>query len=792
MADYTLSVDGRFNDGISGRLQSIRSHLSSFAGGLQNAGQSAVSFGTLLKANVIGNVVTGGLKAVASGVQAIAGNMKSLAGELQSTSAAWSTFEGNMKMNGHMSSEIEATKKELQEFAEQTVYSASDMAQTYAQLDAVGIEGVTDLVKGFGGLAAAAENPQQAMKTLSTQATQMAAKPQVAWSDFKLMLEQTPAGIAAIAKEMGMSTSEMVAAVQDGSVATEDFFNAIKKVGTNDEFSEMATKAKTVSQAMDGLKEAVQNKLLPQFEELQAVGIDAVDAIADGFSSGGFGGAIDAVTNKVGEMLDNLDASAGISSFMNSINGGIQKVMTGMNKNMPKFIKAGGEIVNGIVVGVAQNLPVFLDGIGTLATSILETFENNAPGLMNTGKQIIDTIVSSITENLPTLLETGARLISDFYTSIGEAIPQFASTAMTILQQLIDGFTQNLPMLIDGALTIINGLVEGFTANIDQFIAGVLQLVDGVIQGIEQAAPTLLQGALQIITSLVEGITNNLPTLVSMGIEMLDNLINGIIDHIDEIIDTAVTIVNTLENSLMDNLPAILEGAGKIITSLVTGLIEHLPEVIEGATDIMINLAEGMIDHLPEILETGIKVIGELVVGLIEAIPKIIEAIPKIFEKMVNAFMEQDWLQIGKDIIGGIADGIVDAGGAIWESLKSTVGGAVDKVKSFFGIASPSKLMRDEVGQYISEGVGVGILKGMPSMLEDVRQMNNQLYKSVDGITSSASTAGYGTSNTTYGNTYGDVSMNIYGAEGQSEERLAMIIRNRLIREYQEEGMVYA
>lgn len=792
MADYTLSVDGRFQDGISGRLQAIQQQLSGVAGGLGSAGKSAITFGQLIKANVIGNVITSGLKAVANGVSAITGNLKSMASELQDTSAAWSTFEGNMSMNGHGAEEIAATKKELQKFAEQTVYSASDMAQTYAQLDAVGIEGVTDLVKGFGGLAAAAEDPQQAMKTLSTQATQMAAKPQVAWSDFKLMLEQTPAGIAAIAKEMGMSTSEMVAAVQDGSIATEDFFNAIKSVGTNEAFSEMATKAKTVSQAMDGLKEAVQNRLLPQFEELQTIGIDAVESIADGFSEGGFGGAIDAVTDKVGELLDNLDASAGISSFMNSLNGGIQKMLTGINKNTPKFIKAGGEIINGIVVGIAQNLPVFLEGIGTLATSILETFENNAPGLMSTGKQIIDTIVSSITENLPTLLETGSRLISDFLTSVGEAIPQVASTAMDILQQLIDGFTQNLPMLVEAGLTIINGIVQGFSENYDTYLAGVLQLAQGVLDGIQQAAPTLFEAALQIITSLVEGITNNLPTMIQMGLEMLDNLINGIVDHIDEIVDTAVTIINTLENTLMDNLPTILEGAGKIITSLVSGLIENLPKVIEGATDIMINLAEGMIDHLPEILETGIKIIGELVVGIIQAIPKIIEAIPKIFEKIVNAFMEQDWLQIGKDIIGGIADGIVDAGGAIWDSLKSTVGGAVDSIKSFFGIASPSKLMRDEVGQYISEGVGVGILKGMPSMLEDVRQMNNQLYKAVDGITSSSSTSGYGTSNTTYGNTYGDVNMSIYGAEGQSEERLAMIIRNRLIQEYQQEGMVYA
>ena len=77
------------------------------------------------------------------------------------------------------------------------------------------------------------------MKTLSQQGTQMAAKPMVAWQDFKLMLEQTPAGIAAVAREMGMSTSELVSAVQSGTVKTEDFFNAVE--GNSKAFTKMAT-----------------------------------------------------------------------------------------------------------------------------------------------------------------------------------------------------------------------------------------------------------------------------------------------------------------------------------------------------------------------------------------------------------------------------------------------------------------------------------------------------------------------------------------------------------------------
>ena len=129
--------------------------------------------------------------------------IRSMLGELNEASTSWQTFEGNMHQLGASNTQIARAKSDMQKFAQQTIYSASDMSSTYAQLAAVGTKNTAQLVKGFGGLAAASDNPQQAMKTLSEQATQMAAKPKVQWQDFKLMLEQTPAGISAVAKTMG-------------------------------------------------------------------------------------------------------------------------------------------------------------------------------------------------------------------------------------------------------------------------------------------------------------------------------------------------------------------------------------------------------------------------------------------------------------------------------------------------------------------------------------------------------------------------------------------------------------
>ena len=302
-------------------MTSVFKRASTAVGNLQRQIKSGFAFGVL---QGVGQAA----------FHAVTNSVTGLISEIDSSNASWKTFTKNMQMLGKSDKEIASVKNELQEFAQQTIYSSSDMATTFAQLEAVGVKNTTSLVKGFGGLASAAENPQQAMKTLSQQATQMAAKPNVAWQDFKLMLEQTPAGIAAVAKEMGMTTSELVTNVQDGKIATDKFFDAIAKVGTNKAFSELATEAKTVGQAMDGLKETVGNKLTPAFEVLNKKGIGVINKLADkvsGIDADALANKVSNMVTKVGNYLTVLKESfSGVGSEVWSAIKEIGSALTGM------------------------------------------------------------------------------------------------------------------------------------------------------------------------------------------------------------------------------------------------------------------------------------------------------------------------------------------------------------------------------------------------------------------------------------------------------------------------------
>ena len=434
---------------------------SSYVNNLKSTLTSGIGFGVMMAAgqkafDVVSNGVTG------------------LIGDMNDASAAWKTFQGNMEMNGHTTDEIRSIKGELQDFAEATIYSSSDMASTFAQLEAVGTKNTTKLVKGFGGLAAAAESPTQAMKTLSQQATQMAAKPTVAWEDFKLMLEQTPAGIAAVSKQMGMSTQDMIKNVQDGKIATEDFFEAIATVGTNDSFTKLATQYKTVGQAMDGLTETAANKLQPAFDVLSEKGISAISKLVDKvgeldgekiaakLTSGldkikpywdtivgvaaevgsAFGDAFSAISEELAELNGSFGSTESVESFGDAIGvaGDVLKTFAGfledhadtvalLINNLPKLVAA--YMAFKVVKAVAPGLLSFGSATVTLAKSGISKL---AGKLFGTAKGTEAVGKSSATSSKKVLtsakafmmLGAGVALISGSFYVLAKAAQELA------------------------------------------------------------------------------------------------------------------------------------------------------------------------------------------------------------------------------------------------------------------------------------------------------------------------------------------------------------------------------
>lgn len=488
-------------------IHSIKAILSASDRGFSSAFKSAQSSAERLKSTLTSGLGFGIMTGIGQkAFSAITSGISGVTGELNESSAAWKTFNGNMQMIGKGTKSITKTRDELQDFATKTIYSASDMATTYSQLAAVGTKNCTKLVKGFGGLAAASENPTQAMKTLSQQATQAAAKPTIQWMDFKLMLEQTPAGIAAVAKGMGKTTSQLVQDVQDGKVKTEDFFNAIAKVGTSKSFTKIATSYKTAGQAMDGLKETLGVKLMPTFNKASDVAISGIEKVIgrlDKVDPDGLAKKVESAVSVVSpywKAFSDATSKAG-KAIINAVSA-VGKSFGGLAQKKSS-LDTFTSVVSGIsdaIAHFAQIVADHSDEIASAAPKILKLL------LAIKGFKIIQSLVPGVTTFASALLKIGGKGIAAlagklFGVAAGEkAVGTASKESFGSLVQSATAFLKmgaGIALVAAGfallTLSAINLAKAGPLAA--GVMLGMVVAIGGLLVVAKEVAPTLTAGA---------------------------------------------------------------------------------------------------------------------------------------------------------------------------------------------------------------------------------------------------------------------------------------------------------
>lgn len=748
-----------------------------FTAGMKAAQKSTESLGSILKKGIgFGAFAAAGGKAVS----AVTSNLSGLVAGMNESSATWKTFTGNMTIAGKSTKQITKVRKNLQKFAEQTIYSSSDMASTYAQLAAVGTKNTTKLVKGFGGLASAAEDPQQAMKTLSQQATQMAAKPKVQWEDFKLMVEQTPAGVAAVAKTMGKSTQQMIKDVQDGKISTEEFFDAVAKTGTNKQFTKMATEYKTVGQAMDGLTETVSNKLQPAFDSVSSVGIKAVSAIADSldkingkaiakkiepftksinsvataFSKNGINGAISEITNQISKSNGAVKqfgaavSAAFVVTHLNDFLNTFKSVTEGMGKvKFPDFSKKmdfSNFSKNALkkTRGIKKSFASLGTGIDRYGSKIAMSMEAISPKLSDTGIKIWEVFsktgekASAFGKTLSKGLTSKLKGIFKIFSTLGSKV----STILAPFQQIFTGVLGiggkmvnrltsmmglALKALMPAALVaaVLAGfglLYQQFGTQIDQMLALAQtkgpQVISNLANGISSALPGLIASGAQLVTGLMDTITANLPAIISGGTQIISNLVSGLSSAAPSLIAHAAMMIGQFVISLGSALPQLITTGMQLIASLAQGLASSLPTLISSATQAVTAFIGGIGQNLPQILATAVQIIVALAQGLITGIPQIIAAVPQIASALVDAIMSTDWLQVGKNVV-------------------STIGQGLTNVKNWFTGGKKG-------GQETSSGVASGISSGSGQVTSAAGTVTNNVTNKLKSGSGAAKSAG--------------------------------------------------
>lgn len=374
-------------------------------------------------------------------------------------------------------------------------------------------------------------------------------------------------------------------------------------------------------------------------------------------------------------------------------------------------------------------------------TEAIHIIQNEMGITGTTAKEANETISGSINstksawQNLLTGLANGNADLSGLMKNLVDGVMTTANNILPVVQQVADSVVEMIPEVLNDIITylpkfletgsgILTQLITGLTNNMPSIMTAVMQIINMIISTIIQNLPQILQMGIQMVVSLVQGIAEQLPTLIPEMIDAVVLMVETLLDNIDLIIDAGIQLIMGLADGLITALPDLIDKIPEIIDKLIEAIVNNLPKLIEAGITLVIKLAEGLIQAIPRLVSKIPQIISSLINGIASYYGKLGEIGKNLLGKVKDGIVSgiSGMLDIGKNLVKGLWNGINNAKDWVLDKIKGFGKSIVNGIKGIFGIHSPSRVFRDEIGVNLAKGIGVGFQQEMSDVNDTIQR----------------------------------------------------------------------
>lgn len=398
---------------------------------------------------------------------------------------------------------------------------------------------------------------------------------------------------------------------------------------------------------------------------------------------------------------------------------------------------------------IQENLGITGTTAKEAATTLSGSFNSMKAAAQNFAGYL--TLGMDITPAMQNLVTTASTfLFGNLFPAIGNIFAALPTAISTFVTSAASAISQNfsLDMLqgaVDSAANFVTGLGQGIQQNLPSFLAQALPMVLEFAEQIRASAGELISAGLELLLNLAQGIADSLPTLIEYVPQIVTNIANIINDNAPQLLTTAGQIILTLGQGLIEAVPTLVSNIPQIIEAMVavfaaynwldigkqaiTKLKDGVLAVVGAVRSAGKNVLQAIVDALlslpSKLLSLGKSGVSGLASGIRGAASLAKSGITTVVNSIISTVkaVPSKMISIGKQIVQGIASGIRNAASAVVNALSNVVSNAISSIKSKLGIASPSKVFRDVIGQWIPKGVAVGITANADSVQDAIDGM---------------------------------------------------------------------
>lgn len=351
------------------------------------------------------------------------------------------------------------------------------------------------------------------------------------------------------------------------------------------------------------------------------------------------------------------------------------------------FVELIGNGLKGAFEGSSEGAKQFAEGISGIIKTLLDKANEVIPNVINIVAELFPAIINTIISSIPNLITTLAGAVSQIVAAFGTIIPSIIQNWIDTLPQWVQAIMDALPLLLEGISQLVMGIVSALPTLIQSLVGALPTIIQTIIDGLLSFLPQLIDAAITLFMALVDAIPTIIQALVPELPKIVNTIIDGLLKMLPQLLQAAIKLLMSLIDAIPTIISALVRELPKIVTTIVSTLVSRIPDIIQAGFDLLFGIIEAIPDIISELLIQLPTIIDSIVNGLIEGIPDLIKA--------------------GGDLLAGLFEGLLNPKN-IWEGVKGLFKGIVGGVKKIFGIKSPSKVFRDQIGKNLALGIEEG------------------------------------------------------------------------------------
>lgn len=585
MADSTLTLDAEINTGdwnagvkdIQAGSRQIEESARQADESLGDVDKSASkSSSGLGKFGAVAGAV-GGL--VSSGIGMAVDAIGDLTGDIIEASDSADKFKSTLNFAGLDTGTIDALTASTQTYADQTVYSLSDIRNMTAQLAANGVQGFDKLAEAAGNLNAVAGGNAETFSSVGMVLTQTAGAGKLTTENWNQLADAIPGASGKLQEAMlknGAYTGNFRDAMEKGEISAEEFNQAIMDLGITDVAKEAATSTSTIEGAMGNLEASVVGvgtTILDQFKGPLTSGISMLAQRISGLS-----GVFTGLVQTIGPILSQIG-----TTFQTAFQPVVGMVQSQLLPALKPLMGALQNLGNAI-------MPIITAAIQTIAP-VLSTLVSNIGQTMS----VITTAVTPVVNNIASLIQTVLPAIQSAFQIWG-----------TYIQGVINAVFPFIQTVVTSVMNVVNAIISTVLAAINGDWSGVWEGLQNIVSSVWNGIQSIVSGAINAVAGVISSVLNGISGIFSSVWNGVKGAVGNAWSGITSAVSSGVSSMMNFITSIPSRIMGVFSGAGSWLLSagqnIIQGLINGITNAIGGAISAVKDAVGGIIDGAKSLL----------------------------------------------------------------------------------------------------------------------------------------------------------------------------------------------